>query len=96
MEHLVLLKKPAVNQAEVNMSIGIGQLLLVLLIVVLLFGTRKLRSLGSDFGAAIKSFRSAVKENDATKTEEKSEPNSVTGNVIDGEVSEKEKSKTNV
>ncbi|MDX1433240.1 MAG: twin-arginine translocase TatA/TatE family subunit [Gammaproteobacteria bacterium] len=37
------------------------QLLIVLVIVLLLFGTKKLRNIGGDLGSAIKSFRSAVK-----------------------------------
>ena len=41
-------------------GIGPGSLLLILLIVLLLFGTKKLRSLGSDLGGAIRSFRKAV------------------------------------
>lgn len=41
---------------------SVTELLIILLIVALLFGTRKLRSMGGDLGSAIKSFRSAVKE----------------------------------
>jgi len=44
------------------MGISIWQLLIILVIVILLFGTKRLRSLGSDLGTSIKSFRSAVKE----------------------------------
>jgi sec-independent protein translocase protein TatA len=43
-------------------GISIWQLLIVLIIVVLLFGTGKLRSLGSDLGAAIRNFRGGMKE----------------------------------
>lgn len=39
--------------------------LIVLGIVVLVFGTKKLRNLGGDLGGAIKNFKSAVKEGDA-------------------------------
>ncbi len=39
-------------------------LVLILLIVIALFGTRKLKNIGSDLGAALKSFRRAVKEED--------------------------------
>lgn len=46
-------------------GINIWSLLLILVIVLLLFGTKKLRNLGGDLGAAIKSFKSAVKDNDA-------------------------------
>lgn len=41
-------------------GIGIWQLLIVLLIVVMLFGTRRLRTLGEDFGGAIRNFRKAT------------------------------------
>ena len=43
-------------------GISIWQLLIILVIVVLLFGTSRLRSLGGDLGSALKSFRSAVRE----------------------------------
>ncbi len=43
-------------------GISIWQLLIVLAIIVLLFGTKKLRNIGGDLGSAIKSFKSAVKE----------------------------------
>ena len=44
------------------MSFGITELLIILVIVVLLFGTRKLRNMGGDLGSAIRSFRKAVNE----------------------------------
>ncbi|KAF0808193.1 twin arginine-targeting protein translocase [Alcanivorax sp. S71-1-4] len=43
-------------------GISLWQLLIVLAIVVLLFGTKKLRNIGSDLGGAVKGFKSAVKE----------------------------------
>jgi len=43
-------------------GISVWQLLIVLIIVVLLFGTKKLRSLGGDLGSAIRSFKSSVRE----------------------------------
>lgn len=57
-------------------GISIWQLLILLLIVVLLFGTSKLKSLGSDLGSAVKNFRSGLKEGesegpDADKDENK-------------------------
>ncbi len=45
-------------------GIGIWQLLIILLIVVMLFGTKKLRTLGSDLGGALKGFRNAMKDED--------------------------------
>ena len=44
------------------MGISIWQLLIILVIVLLLFGTKKLRNMGGDLGAAIRNFRGAVKE----------------------------------
>jgi len=52
-------------------NIGPIQLLIVLLIVLAIFGTKKLRSLGSDLGGAVKGFRSAVA--DADKDDDNSE-----------------------
>lgn len=43
-------------------GIGIWQLLIVLAIIILLFGTKKLRSLGGDLGSAIKTFKQSVRE----------------------------------
>ena len=53
-------------------GIGIWQLLIVLRIVVLLFGTKRLKTLGGDLGSALKSFRSAV-ENDEDQASESAE-----------------------
>lgn len=43
-------------------GISFGSLLILFLIVVVLFGTKKLREIGSDLGAAIKSFRKGMQE----------------------------------
>lgn len=45
-------------------GISIWQLLIIALIIVLLFGTKKLRTLGSDLGGALKGFKQAVKDED--------------------------------
>jgi len=50
---------------------GVPELLILLVIFVLLFGTKKLRSMGSDLGSAIKSFKSAVKDDDENSSEVK-------------------------
>lgn len=49
------------------MGISIWQLLIILAIVLLLFGTKKLRNIGGDLGGAIKSFRGAVREGEDEK-----------------------------
>jgi len=43
-------------------NISPGSLLLILVIVLVIFGTKKLRNLGSDLGGAVKGFRSAMTE----------------------------------
>ena len=43
-------------------GIGIPSLILILLIVVLLFGTKRLKNIGGDLGGAIKNFKKAVNE----------------------------------
>ncbi|MBP0049473.1 Sec-independent protein translocase subunit TatA [Marinobacterium sp. AK62] len=46
-------------------GISIWQLLIVLVIIILLFGTKKLRNIGGDLGGALKSFKKAVNEDEA-------------------------------
>lgn len=53
-------------------GISIWQLLIVLAIVIMLFGTKRLRTLGSDLGSAVKGFRKSMTDDDATKTNEES------------------------
>ena len=60
---------------------GMGELLVILAIVLVLFGPKRLKSLGSDLGNAIKGFRSAVKEEEA--------PPQAKERIIDGEVERK-------
>lgn len=56
------------------MGISIWQLLIILAIVLLLFGTKRLRNIGGDVGGAIKNFKSAVK-NEEDKTAEENDKN---------------------
>ncbi|GIU41103.1 hypothetical protein TUM4438_04080 [Shewanella sairae] len=48
-------------------GISISQLLIIALIVVLLFGTKKLRSLGGDLGGAVKGFKNAMSSEEEKK-----------------------------
>ncbi len=50
-------------------GIGIWQLIIILVIVVMLFGTKKLRNLGSDLGGALKGFKTAMKDEDGKPIE---------------------------
>jgi len=46
---------------------SVPQLLIVLAIVVLIFGAKRLKNLGSDLGGAVKGFKTAVKEEDGAQ-----------------------------
>ena len=46
-------------------GISVWQLLIILAIVVMLFGTKRLRTLGADLGSAVKGFRSSMQEGEA-------------------------------
>lgn len=76
------------------MGISIWQLIIILVIVLLLFGAKRLRNVGSDLGAAVKGFKKAVNEGE----QEKEEPEQIAkreGDVIEGEASKiKEEDKT--
>ena len=76
------------------MGIGIWQLLIILAIVLLLFGSKKLKNIGSDLGGAIKGFKKSVGDGES-KESDKLEENSQS-NVIEGEVTTKEKDKDKV
>ena len=52
-------------------GISIWQLLIILVIVLLLFGTKRLKSIGSDLGNAVKGFRSAMSDSDKEEEEPK-------------------------
>ncbi len=71
------------------MGFGITELIIVLVIVILLFGTKKLRSLGGDLGDALKSFRGAMKDADEiehTENKENRQDKENSGTIIEGEV----------
>lgn len=56
-------------------GISIWQLLIVLAIVVMLFGTKRLRTLGGDLGSMIKGFKNSMNSEDAKKEEEEAQKN---------------------
>ena len=51
-------------------GISLWQLLIILVVVFLIFGSGKLKSLGSDLGSSIKGFKKALKEEDSNKKED--------------------------
>lgn len=72
------------------MGISIWQLLIILAIIVLLFGTKKLKNIGGDLGGAVKGFKNAVKEGESEKKEQANleKQESAEGEVIEGEAKE--------
>lgn len=69
------------------MGISVWQLLIILAIVLVLFGAKRLRNIGGDLGGAIKGFRKAMKD-DGEQLESQD-----SGRVIDGEVTHKDRDK---
>ena len=65
------------------MSFGIWELGIILAIVALLFGTKKLKTIGGDLGGAIKGFRNAMKEDDTESLKQSTEQSD--SRVIEGE-----------
>ena len=70
-------------------SFSIWHWLIVLLVVVLIFGTKKLRNLGQDLGGAVKGFKEGMKGDETQVAASKID--SGAGHTIDGEVKEKSK-----
>ncbi len=68
-------------------SLSIWHWLIVLLVVVLIFGTKKLRNIGSDLGGAVKGFKEGMREDEPKQVQHG-------GQTIEGEV--KDKSNSNV
>jgi len=67
-------------------SLSIWHWLIVLAIVLVVFGTKKLRNIGGDVGGAVKSFKDAMKEGEQGKID-----GAGSGQTIEGEVKEKTK-----
>ena len=59
------------NKEDFIMSFSIPHLLVFLAVVVLLFGTKKLRNLGSDLGSALKGFKKEMSEDSESKNDPK-------------------------
>ena len=68
-------------------GISIWQLLIVAIIIVLLFGTKKLRNMGGDLGSAVKGFKNALTTDDVTPSETLDEKSSLEDKRSVGEVS---------
>ena len=67
-------------------GLSIWHWLIVLLVVVLIFGTKKLRNIGQDLGGAVKGFKEGMKSSEAEPPAPAEPPSQVTGRTIEGEV----------
>lgn len=56
-------------------GVSLWQLLIILVIVVLLFGTKRLRSIGSDLGSAVKGFKKSVSDDDKEEPQQLDQKN---------------------
>ena len=79
-------------------SLSIWHWLIVLLVVVLIFGTKKLRNIGQDLGGAVKGFKEGIKgANDEADAAAKpaADPNAqIAGKTIEGEVKREQSTRT--
>jgi sec-independent protein translocase protein TatA len=75
-------------------SLSIWHWLIVLLIVALVFGTKKLRNIGSDLGSAVKGFKEGMKEGEAPPSSpaSASEPRELPNGAVDVDAKEKVRS----
>jgi sec-independent protein translocase protein TatA len=77
-------------------SLSIWHWLIVLLVVVLIFGTKKLRNIGQDLGGAVKGFKEGMKTGDEPADGTKpAEPTSqIAGTTIEGEAKREQSTRT--
>jgi sec-independent protein translocase protein TatA len=71
-------------------SFSIWHWLIVLVIVMLVFGTKKLRNIGADLGGAVRGFKDGMREGGSA---ESANAPQVTGNTVEGEVKGKTETK---
>ena len=74
-------------------SFSIWHWLIVLVIVMLIFGTKKLRNMGADLGGAVRGFKEGMREGGDKQADSASPAPQVTGKTIEGEVKGKTESK---
>ena len=71
---------------------GIGHWIILLVIVLVIFGTKKLRNIGADLGGAVRGFKDGMRESDKAAEPGAAAPQ-VTGKTVEGEVKGKTESK---
>ena len=74
-------------------SFSIWHWLIVLVIVMLIFGTKKLRNMGADLGGAVRGFKDGMREGGAEKSSTEATLPPQSGKTIDGEVKGKTEQK---
>ena len=73
-------------------SLSIWHWLIVLVIVMLIFGTKKLRNIGADLGGAVRGFKDGMREGGSDKSADPAQAQ-VTGKTVEGEVKGRTESK---
>jgi sec-independent protein translocase protein TatA len=76
------------------MGIGMRELIIILLVVLVVFGTKKLRTIGSDLGGAVRGFKKAMSDGEAEGTEAAKQIQQATGTEPDAEFPEAKSAKT--
>ena len=72
---------------------GITHWVILLIIVLVIFGTKKLRNIGADLGGAVRGFKDGMRENDKAADTGTGAAPQVTGKTVEGEVKSKTESK---
>ena len=70
-------------------SFSIWHWLIVLIIIALVFGTRKLRNMGSDLGNAVKGFKEGMRDTNLTPHDSPSAPTRLVRDTLEGQAQEK-------
>ncbi|MFP5440852.1 MAG: twin-arginine translocase TatA/TatE family subunit [Gammaproteobacteria bacterium] len=73
--------------------ISTGQIIVILVVVLLLFGTKRLRNVGSDLGAAIKGFKKSMSDGEQEAQQQKPPADQQPGRVIDNNTVAQDKQK---
>ena len=73
-------------------SLSIWHWLIVLVIVMLVFGTKKLRNIGADLGGAVRGFKDGIREGGEKAPDGAATPQ-VTGKTVEGEVKSRTENK---
>jgi sec-independent protein translocase protein TatA len=76
------------------MGIGFRELLIILVIALVLFGAKKLRTVGSDLGSAVRGFKKAVNEGDEEQTKQIDSMTGKDADFTDSSESRKSETKT--